>query len=772
MMRQHVAESSRTRISRDSTARIQGIHARDLAELRTALENLGLPSHSTGMCVADLSLGSWVAHQAARRILEQLGEIDVVDPRERSVISKGDEFASADLLGRFVDAESRGNSATIEALGLAERTIDALSRASGRVVLILAPRFGHVWRADELAYLRFLSFGAAVAESQLLLVACGDAAPPPGMDVEWKNAPGANVASKVTDALLGLIPDMPTRALALAAGLASIPADQFLDLPGGRLLIDPALRQRPSASQRRRFDRLGALAEADAELRAYAQLYGSGYFCDARFLVGQAWSRFIDGAFDIAVDLMDFVVSCTTEPAARARLLYELQGMRIASLRFAEAARAPEPDAASPEEVRGGLLLTKGWGLALSGDAERGRPYLTAGKAVLEASLGHTRQFLYVRNIYALSLARTGDWELAYAEESKIESALDAEEAISGQRDWPLTYVNQLNLARLHKYRGNLESALQCYQRGFSITLGARSESDAVYANFCLAKVYADLGQVDDAYVNWLRAGLHWAAARVPEALAPRVCSAILGRQVDQPWKAMDEVSRVLTEEIARAAEAARRDLAGGASRAVFRRLDDYNPTAPGANALMVGDAGWAVLVDELDDEKPSVTSTRSLELRQLLASLILAPLASVASTKAAKILLPCAGAGEVPTTRDDAGLSAARLGLPRMVFQNRSIAWGEEERSRLIAGRRFARGHAVDAWHAGPEESVTVTFKRFRTPMHLTDLAAKIVSLIDKPCNAPELAAATGVPHERLRSPLDELESKGVLRSSAPQSN
>jgi tetratricopeptide (TPR) repeat protein len=770
------SRTSVTNISRCGIARISGVHASDLFQLRAALQSIGLSSRGTDWCVADLSLGAWAAHQAGRSILGQLGEAvgeceTEVGSHASRLSRKKDETEAADLIGRLVDAESRGNAATIRALELAERTVESLKRWPERVVLVFAPRFGHVWRPDNLAYLRFLAFGAEAVQAKLVLVAGPEAAlPDPNvLSVEWLNTPSPSSQVEKIDTLLGLIPDTPTGTLAQSAGLAAVQRDHFVQLPYGRWLIDPALRRRSSASLRRHFDRLASLAETDPALRAYAQLHGSGYFGDAAFLVGQAWAHFVEGAFDIAVDLMDFAVSCCADPAARGRLLYELQGMRIASLQFEEAGRAPDPDIAGPHGVRGGLLLMKGWGLVMSGRQAQGRTYLAAGKAVLEPSVGRTRQFLYIRNIHALSLARTGGWELALAEEREIEMALDAEEAATGMRDWPLTYVNSLNQARLYKYRQDPERALALYQRGFSTTIGARSESDAVYANFCLAKVHAELGQAREAYVHWLRAGMHWAAARIPEALATRVSSSILNRQVERSSEVVDEISEVLIAEICRAAPADGRSGVATESSPVFRRLNDLETRAARGGATMVGEAGWTVLLDKRDDESPATVSAPNIRLRRLLASLILAAVPSLEPAKAGKVLLPCAGAGEMPATEKDALLYAARLGVDHLIFERKVVLLDEDARQCILVGRRFGLGYAVSACSRGPAGSITVAFKRYRAPIRVTGPAARIVSLLEKPCALRELARSipelTG---DRLTSLLAELETNGVVRSMA----
>jgi len=59
--------------------------------------------------------------------------------------------------------------------------------------------------------------------------------------------------------------------------------------------------------------------------------------------------------------------------------------------------------------------------------------------------------------------------------------------------DWlAKTYVNALNLARLHRAAHRLECAADAYARAFSCTLGVRSESDAVYAEILKYRRFPD----------------------------------------------------------------------------------------------------------------------------------------------------------------------------------------------------------------------------------------------------------------------------------------
>ncbi|MBV8334675.1 MAG: hypothetical protein JO358_04340, partial [Alphaproteobacteria bacterium] len=645
----------------------------------------------------------------------------------------------------------------------------------GRVLLVLAPRFGHVWRPGDAAYVRFLAHGIGSADARLVLVAADATAPvlPPGLEVDWWNSPSAEPpASAPPESLAGLIPDTPTRTLAGQTGLLGLAPEHRLDLPHGRLLVDPALRARPAAPLRRQFDKLGAIEGIEPSLRAYAQRHGNGYFCDPVFLITQSWERFAEGAYDIALDLAEHAVLCTSDPAARARFLYELQGMRIALQRFADARRVSDPDHAQPAAIRAGLLLAKGWALALSGCPGDAKPYLATAKSMLHASVGSVRQFLYVRNIYALSLARTGEWEQAMAEEKEIEAALDAHAVASGAPDWPLTYVNSLNQARLYKYRKDFSRALQYYDRAFATTLGARSESDAIYANLCLARLHAEAGEAQDAYFYWLRAGLHWAAARVPEALAPRVTSGILGRPIDRRDQVVDEISEVLIREIARAARVAGRDCAPVMETPVFRRLDGVAAAQGAGFERMIGDPGWAVLVACAGREPPALGSEPHVQLRRLLASLILSAVPDWESSRPARILLPCGTTGELPRTRAEATLITARLGIGDLVYGGRAYALSASERQRLIASRRIIRGEAVGAFGGNADESLTIEFKRYRAPVELTGLAARVFAAAAEARTPAELAALLpDAPLAQIGELVEELETMHLLQSIPSES-
>ncbi|WP_299774207.1 hypothetical protein [uncultured Tateyamaria sp.] len=757
----------RRRITRASLAPLAGIEAASLAGIRSALATADLSGDPSHWLAADLSLGSWACHHLGNTLRVQLGQTAATEGVATEAQGPGreqrDGMSSAALIGELVDAESRGNTGIIAALDHAQVIAAALAAGPPRSVLVIAPRFDIGWRQDDIACLRFLAFALCTTPTRLILVAADrhEAGLPDDFDIRWSTAQDAPQTQTEPRPLAALMPSVISAGLSARLGVGEIPREHIARLTDGSTLIDPALRARPSARLRHLFDRLGAILGLDPALKAFAQLNGSGYHADPVFLVRQAWHSFTIGGHEIALDLMAHAVACAPDTATRGRFLYELQGMRIALQKFDEARMAPAPDPSLPSETRAGIILTRGWGAALSGHPQEGREHLATALAMLRGDIGDDSHFLYFKNIYALSLVRTGAWDAALGLEKEIEASLDTSEAETGCRDWPMTYVNSLNQARLYKYHKDFDRSFAYYQRGFATTLGARSESDAVYANFCLAKLHAQHGQDHAAFLCWFRTALHWVAADIPEALAMRVAAGILARRTGPYEPVADRISEVIGEELSAAAR--RIGLAPGADppEMVFCRQPTPNEAGTG---LLIGAAGWAAILMPDTGMGPAVSTPPHDRLRRLLSGLIrqAAPQATLPARCLA--MLPCEGTGEMPLSRDDAWLSAARYGVRKLIYDAHEMTLTPDEQAALLARRHVRHGFGVSTWAQKSDKVVHVTFKRNLRALTLRGLEAGIFA-----------QAASPVPHAQLATDrcrveaIDRLERAGLLASMAP---
>lgn len=94
------------------------------------------------------------------------------------------------------------------------------------------------------------------------------------------------------------------------------------------------------------------------------------------------------------------------------------------------------------------------------------------------------------------------------------------------------------------------------YIRAFSTNLGARSESDLVYTNFCFARLNEEWRKQFDAFAGWIRTSLHWISSNVPEAINLRTVTAILGYKPSIDMNIIDEVSATLSLKLVGSAKA------------------------------------------------------------------------------------------------------------------------------------------------------------------------------------------------------------------------
>ena len=701
--------------------RISGVRAATLAAVRAVVGD------TTRWAASDLTLGAWRPHQIASELFAQLGLPPATTPRAM-IRSEGDAAlpAYADVVGAGIDAEAAGDRAVLDALALAGRLLDALRTEPPWILTVLAPRFGLAWERQDELFLGFLAQGLIATPTRVVLVDPGDATVPPDWDVRWTTAEG--LATGEGSGLAALAPGVVDPAVRAVVGGAPAAAA----LPRDHLLVPPEHRSTPDATPRVVFDRLAVAAVAVPWLAAYATYRGSSFFVDDRRLTEHAWSCFAQGGPDIAIRLMDRASECARTPVRRAACQSQAQGMRISLHRFAEVAAGPEAPRGLPEPLRGGLLQAKGWGLVMTDDATNAEAYLDEARGRLDPRT-HARERLYVDNIRALGRLKCGDVAGALALEQAIEAALAETE------DWRLRYVNAINLARLHRRLGDLDAAARYYARAFDTSLGVRSESDAVYANVCLARIDAERGRSETALAGWLRACLHWCAASAPEALGPRVAAAL----VNAPAVRLTEaVSRALADALRAAA-----DDAGIASTPrdplIIGRTDAAS--APRACPLRAcGAPGVSVLVAA--DPPPEIfTGREHRALRGLLAALL-------PDVDDATALLGDDGLGrEIAGSPAELLATCLRLDVPVLRYAGHVGAPDARLRKRLWGGLRARRGPAV----AGVEQAGSggvVRFRRHRPPLALDAADYDIVCRVAR---APLVAAleGAGITEHRLRA-------------------
>ena len=735
--------SRRARITRTSDLpSVAGIRIDTLDGLLAALAGCGV--HDP--VAADLSLGEWRSHEIARSCFAQL---EIAWPLP--AVAAPDPAAAVPAIGDWIDSESRGDTAMRVALDLAEQLLGALAERPLSLI-VLVPRFGSRWQAESIAFLRYLAHGARPGD-RLILVGDEQAETQPGTGfaVQWSDAPAATARPQPAG-LIALVPGVVDPAMARALGGGGHP------LRAGWTLVPPEWRRAPAATSRLEFDRLAAAA-ADPWLRAFAQVHGNNYFVDSWFLCSEANRRLAEGGHGIALQLMDRAAACARSAADRAILSSLAQGFRIALMRYEEAAAAPDPSRALPPLQRGALHMTKGWGLAMTGQAQRAEAYLQTARDILEPELGRNRQFLYLMNISALNRLNLGDHERALAMEKQIEADCAALDDVDARFD----YVNSINIARLHRRRNELDLAAPYYARAFATTAGARTESDLVYTNVCYARLDSARGRPLDAFHAWLRASLHWLSCDAPEALGWRVLSAVLGRKALPISTSAEDVAAALAAQlrsVAEAATSAHEGLASACARSeaaavpppAFVRADRV-PIDAGA-AVAVGAPGFGVIASR-SPGRGAVSGPH----QQALASMVITLIETAARTPLSdfRTILVDDGLGqEMPVNRNELFAACLRYSIPRARFDGADY---ELSFDHLLDCAVVGHGPALARPHGDH-----VHFKRYLPVRRVSAAEAEVAAACDRPVLLSSLSRAIARPADEVLGLVRALEAARIL--------
>jgi tetratricopeptide (TPR) repeat protein len=731
----------RTRITRRPVlAPLEGIRVRTLDGLLAALARRGIH----GPVITDLSLGEWRSHELARCTFVQCGI-----PWPLAAASAPEVYdGEASAIGAWIDAEGRGDSSARVALSLAEGLFDALGTPLSLVLLV--PRFGNGWEAESSAFLRYLAHGLRTGD-RLIMVGDGESLEPAGVAIEWSDAVGGSPAPN-PGGLAPLLPGIVDTEITDATG------DCGYAFGSGWILVPPEWRQAPAAMPRLSYDRLAAAGVA-SWLRAYAQVYGNNHFVDPWFLCAEANLRLAEGGSGIALRLMDRAAACARSLEDRAQLTALAQGFRIALMRYEEAAAAPDPSLALRASLRGALLMIKGWGLVLSGDAQRADVLFSSARRLMEPELGNTRQFLYLRNISALARVNIGDLEEAL----RVEKEIEAVSAARPDRDERFDYVNSINIARLYRRCGDLDLAAAYYERAFATTAGARTESDLIYTNVCIARLEEARGRKREAFHAWLRACLHWLSSDVPEALGWRVLSAVLGRKALPQSTQVDEVGGALARHLRESAMAA--DLVlpepGSSPPPAFLRSSRALPEMF-RSAEAVGAPGFSVIASEVRD-RSAVSSPCFDALSDLVTALIAEAAHAPALASCGSVLVDDGVGREMAVTQSGLLDTCTRLGVAKVQFEGVRQDLPPEfqaarfDRSVVRLGPAVA---GIDRIGDGGE----VRFRRYLASLRISAVEMALVSACESGVRFSALPPALGTPREEAAAAVRSLEAARVL--------
>jgi tetratricopeptide (TPR) repeat protein len=522
----------------------------------------------------------------------------------------------------------------------------------------------------------------------------------------------------------------------------------LLPLPQGHALIASERRRGPRTASRFEYDKLAVLTHSFEWIKGYAQFFGNNLYVDPFFLCREAWRRFAEGGYGVALRFMERAVACSPVLEQEGFLRAQAQGIRIGLQRFAEAAAEPDPSPALAPAVRGFLLQNKGWGLVMGNEPARAEPYFREARALLAPLYQQKREYLYLLNISALSCLERGDLDGALA----IEREIAAQTALQTERDWRLEYVNAINLARLYRRREEYDAAEACYRRAFETTLGARSESDALYTNVCLARVAALQGRPTEAFWGWLRAALHWVASSTPEAIAPRVAKAIVGRILPPGGDLPEAISSALFTALLSSTKTSaltplmaltiRDSVLEKSPIPVFLRADSVREEQASV-ASVVGARGWGVLTTSMQAPL-QFTGMQHRRLRALVAEICTRLCPSAGWQNTPTLIVDDQFGREVPENAPEMILTGLRWNAPNIIYEDNVIVLDQKVRSRFDQALRVRLGDAVAKIERHDSQDCIV-FKRYLSPRAVSGKERQLLSLLDDHPSIGELWRRTG---------------------------
>ena len=497
--------------------------------------------------IADLTLGSWQPYAAANDIFAQLG-MDIagtIDGSYRNFEWNGANYGP--LIATAIDNETAGDRSCSTTLTLATRVIDSIVDLEPLCFVFLLPQSDTRLEEAEAQFIEFFLHGIRGQEKhRAYIVDCGynDCRLPSWWRVEWSDGaidPHSDPPMTPASLIPGVIGfDLAGQIMRLYPDASG----NLVSLMNGTYLVRPESRLRQNPSAATLLEHLKSEETTPSWLRAYAHYRGRIASLDCEVLRRQAWAYLSEGASGVALRLLERASVAAHSNHDRWVLQALLQGVRIATLRYADAASGSEGSPELPRELRSFLLQARGWGLSLTGRPDIGRALLAQAVGLQEENFDDDA-YLYLLNIYALSIARSGDLSLAASLEARIEEAQSRRAEPSAH----LEYINSLNMARLERYQKRSSSATYYYKKAFGTVKGAASDSDLIHENVCLARVVpAGASRLDGASNYWLRAALVFLACADPEALAPRVVSTLLTAVPSSSCEVVERISARLLQ--------------------------------------------------------------------------------------------------------------------------------------------------------------------------------------------------------------------------------
>lgn len=353
------------------------------------------------------------------------------------------------------------------------------------------------------------------------------------------------------------------------------------------------------------------------------------------------------------------------------------------------------------------------------------------------------------QGLQALNKLRIGSVDDAFAYEKHIEEALEQQT----DRDWHITYINYINKARLFKREKDYNHAEVYYNKAFSVIAQLRNESDLLYSNFCYAQLEELRGNDKRAFLFFLRASLHWLSNEIPEALAPRVAQALLGRSIQSSRVDVDEISHQLSKRLQRLALKLNiLPLNQPISPAIFTRSDriTFSPDR------ILGQPGWSVC---LSDQIlfPVYSGYRYNELSGLVTKVIQSLFPDVHLSRYRTIVTDTQFSCELPADLIGMMLLARRLNILTLNWCDKVIKLTEQDLKTLSLRLRVEISPAV-SFVSYQNRRMKVHYKRYKPPLLLSPNETRVIEFLNDVGSCPLQKLETSCD-------LDDLQEKRVVQ-------
>lgn len=689
---------------------LTGLYLRHWDSLLPLLIEQGYPAD---LLVSDVSLGAWRNQHVATELAEQL-ELALpgraaparANPARSQAVSYGQ------LVGQGIDAEAEGDRHFIDGVDSVASLRGVLSPLLPRTILVLLPRQSYHLGRDNIVFIYLLAQWVGQSAHRLLLVNTDGN---PAYDTTFRWTINYPVADNHPDPE----PRHPASELAFVPGLIDAPmlpianhADwasrHLIPLANGYFVVRPEARPTLPPANAAVLQQIG---QRKPYIMAYCQYYGRA----TPFLIGYAWQAYMGGNAELGLLLLKKCEDSAESIHQKGEFTAQLQGMRIADMRFAEAAREELPSPLIANRLQSFRHQTIGWGKAMTGDFIAAELHFDQA-AELQKPFADPLEEAYFNNIRAFAQYRTGNVHQAL----RLEKAVEQLHHAQPQEDYRLTYINSINQARLYRSLKVYDKADLYYEKAFATTVGNRSESDLIYTHICRALLSQDRGQDGESFANWFKAALYWVAASYPEAIGWRTLSGITNRRFSPTDDVIEETSRALLlrlHDLHRRCYGTELDYATTTDAGfVMASRQPVAPTAVAGSSILLVSTSDTPVAPVIDGEQYRL-------LRQFLTAFLRLEL-GIAPGHA--ILVPDDGYDTVPSLEALLLLSWQQR-VSQLVWKKYSVIITEPAMQQWISTIRTKLSEAI-ATVISSDQGGEVQYKRYRQPLLLTPQAMQFI--------------------------------------------